>query len=107
MGTRNGKLVPIVQEYVLNTYTRFDGYNVKAADEYWAATKDYWAAVRAQWAQVADTKGGISIQEVAETGTVIGERMMGIADDIQAGKLTTAKGIDEAKRLIDTNTKRL
>ncbi|NJS13990.1 MAG: hypothetical protein HC788_04460, partial [Sphingopyxis sp.] len=107
LGLKDGKVVPIVQEYVLNTYTRFDGYNVKAADDYWAATKDYWAVVRAQWEKVAATKGGIGIQEEAETGTVISARLLEIADEIQSGKLKQDKAIAEAVKLIDSNTKPL
>jgi len=107
MGLKDGKLVPIVQEYVLNSYTRADGYNVAAADAYWAATKDYWAAVRAAWADVAARKGGIAIQEQADTGTVISGRLLEIADDIQAGKMTTQAAIAEATRLIDSNTRAL
>lgn len=105
--TRDGKLAPIVQEYVLNTYTKFDSYNVKAADDYWAATKDYWAAVRAEWNRIATEKGGIGIQEEAENGTVISAQLMQIADDIQTGKTTTAKATSEARRLITENTRRL
>ncbi|WP_294238396.1 DUF6607 family protein [uncultured Sphingomonas sp.] len=104
MGLKDGKLVPIVQESVLNTYERFDGYDVKAADEYWARTRDYWATVRAAWTRVADTKGGIAIPEEAETGTVISARLLAIADDIQSGKMTTAAGSAEAKTLIDEHT---
>ena len=96
--------MPIVQESVLNSYERFDGYDVKAADDYWAKTKDYWAAVRAAWTRVADTKGGIAIPEEAETGTVISGRLLAIADDIQAGKITTAAGSAEAKALIAGRT---
>lgn len=107
MGPRDGKLAPIVQEYVLNTYTKFDGYNVKAADAYWAATRDYWAAVRATWDRIAVQKGGIGIQEEAETGTVISARLMQIADDVQSGKTTIAKAITEARRLINENTRSL
>lgn len=107
MGMKDGKLVPIVQEYVLNSYTRFDGYDVKAADDYWTATKDYWAAVRAEWDRVAATKGGIAIDEKADTGTVISGRLLEIADEVQDGKLTTVKAIAEAKKLIEANTRRL
>ncbi len=106
LGPKDGTLAPIVQEYVLNTYTRFDGYNVKAADDYWAATRAYWGAVRAEWARIADEKGGIGIQEEAETGTVISARLMQLADDIQSGKTTTAKASGEARRLIAENTRR-
>lgn len=107
MGLKDGKLVPIVQESVLNTYDRFDGFDGKAADDYWAKTKDYWAAVRAAWSQVADTKGGIAVQEQAETGTVISGRLLEIADDIRSGKMTSAAGTAEATALIDRNTRRI
>ncbi len=107
MGLKDGRLVPIVQEYVLNTYTKFDGYDVKAADDYWAATKDYWAAVRATWDNVAREKNGIAIQEEADTGTVISGRLLEMADEIQNRKLTTARAIAEAKKLIEANTRKL
>lgn len=105
MGVKDGKLQPIVQEYVLNTYTRFDGYNVKAADDYWAATKDYWAAVRNQWDKVATTKGGIAIQEEAQAGTVISARLLTMADEIVEGKLSQTQAIAEAQKLIGDNTR--
>jgi len=107
MGTKDGKLVPIVQEYVLNTYTKFDGYNVKVADDYWAATKDYWAAVRTEWDRIATEKGGIGIEEEAETGTVISARLMELANEVQAKTTTTAKAAAEARKLIGENTRRL
>ncbi|GGB53835.1 DUF6607 family protein [Blastomonas aquatica] len=105
MGLADGTLKPVVQEYVLNTYTKFDGYNVKAADDYWAATKGYWAAVRSAWDAVAVTKGGIAIQEEAQAGTVISARLLTMADEVIDGKLTEAAAIGEAKRLIAENTK--
>lgn len=107
MGTKDGKLVPIVQEYVLNTYIKYDQYDVKVADDYWAATKDYWAAVRAEWDRVAAAKGGIAIDEEAQTGTVISGRLLEMADEVQDKKLTTAKAIAEAKKLIEANTRKL
>lgn len=105
MGLADGTLKPVVQEYVLNTYTKFDGYNVKAADDYWAATKGYWAAVRSTWDDIAATKGGIAIQEEAQAGTVISARLLTMADEVVDGKLTEAAAIAEAKRLIGANTK--
>ncbi len=104
MAPAGDKTVPVVQEYVLNSYTRFDGYDVNAADAYWAATKDYWAAVRAAWARVAATKGGIAITEDAQTGTVISGRLLAIADELQAGKIDNGKAVAEATGLIDTRT---
>ena len=105
MATKDGKLNPIVQEYVLNSYTKFDGYNTRAADDYWAKTAGYWTAVRAEWEKVATTKGGIAIQEEAQTGTVISGRILEIADEIDSGTLAEKVGIAEAVKLIEANTK--
>lgn len=104
MGTFDGKLQSVVQEYVLNTYTRFSDYDTKAADDYWAATKDYWAGIRAEWAAIADTKGGIHIKEEAETGTVISGRLLELADEILAGKTNTAAALAEATKLMREKT---
>jgi hypothetical protein len=103
MGVVDGELRPVVQEYVLNTYTRFDDYDVAAADAYWAATSEYWAAIRAEWAAIAETRGGIVVTEEAEAGTVISARLLGIADEIQTGSKTTDQGIAEARALMREN----
>lgn len=105
MGQFDGKLQPVVQEYVLNTYTKFDGYSVKAADDYWAATNGYWAAIRAEWDRLAAAKNGIRITEAAESGTVIASRLLEIADDIQSGKAKEAEAIKTAKALMDQATR--
>lgn len=97
-------VAPVVQEYVLNTYDRFDGYNVAAADRYWAATEGYWGAVRAKWDEVALRKNGIAVEEEANTGTVISGRLLAIADEIREGKMSTAAGIAEAETLIEEAT---
>lgn len=104
MGEAGGELKPIVQEYVLNTYTRFDDYDTAAADAYWAATKGYWAAIRAKWDDVAATKGGIAIEEEAQTGTVISGRLLELADEVKDGMTSEAAAIAEATNLIEDNT---
>lgn len=104
MGMIDGKLQPVVQEYVLNTYTRFNDYNVKAADDYWTATKGYWAAIRAEWARIAEAKNGIRIKEEAETGTVIAGRLLDLANEIQDGSRKEKDAIAEAIKLIQENT---
>lgn len=104
MGMVDGALKPIVQESVLNSYSRFDGFNVKAADDYWAKTRVYWAAIRARWDAIANSKGGIAIQEEAETGTIISARLLMMADQIIDGSLTEAKAIETAEKLINENT---
>lgn len=107
MDTIDGELKPVVQEYVLNSYTRFDGYNVKAADDYWAKTGGYWAAIRAKWSEIANAKGGIGIKEEAETGTVISARLLEMGTMIAEGKMKQADAVAEAKDLIEKNTRPL
>jgi hypothetical protein len=105
MGQFDGALKPVVQEYVLNTYTRFGDYDTKAADDYWAATKGYWAAIRAKWDEIAASKGGIAVDEEAEAGTIISGRLLELADEIRTGSKTEAAAVAEAAKLIDDNTR--
>lgn len=100
MGVVDGKVVPFVQESVLNTYKKFDGFPVKAADDYWARTRDYWAAVRTAWDAAIARGKGVMVLEEAENGAVTGPDLMGWADDIAEGKMTTTDGIAKAKALI-------
>lgn len=100
MGKADGKIVPFVQESVLNTYKRGGDFDVAAADAYWTATKDYWAAVRGLWDAAIVQHGGVHVAEVAETGSASGERLMVYADDIQAGKLKISDAIAKAKVII-------
>ena len=95
-----GKAVPYVQESVLNTYTKFDGYDVGAADDYWKKTEAYWAKVRKEWDAVIAAKGGVTIEEEAQTGTVISARLLSMGSEIADGKLKEAAAIKEARSLI-------
>ncbi|MGF1550120.1 MAG: DUF6607 family protein [Sphingomonadaceae bacterium] len=91
---------PIVQEYVLNTYTKFADYDVAAADAYWAATADYWKAVREAWDGVLSAHNAIAIEEEAETGTVISARLLEMGTELAEGELEEEAAIAEARRLI-------
>jgi hypothetical protein len=102
----SGKLVPVVQEYVLNTYERFDGYNVAAAEDYWAKTATYWQAVRAKWDEVAAANGGIRIEQEASLGTNIGGELLALADAIKDGKADVAEASAKAVALIAEGTAR-
>lgn len=101
---KSGELVPVVQEYVLNTYERFDGYNVGAAEAYWSATADYWAAVRAKWDEVAKAQGGIRIAQEANYGTDIAAELLKLADAIKTGETASDKATSTAIALIAEGT---
>lgn len=106
MGMKGGKLIPIVQEMTLNSYTRFDGFKAERADAYWAKTSAYWAAVRSAWDDAIKRGGGaVRVREVAETGSEGGVRLMGYADEIDEGKLTTAEAVKKAQSVITEVTK--
>ena len=96
----NGKIVPFVQESVLNTYARAEDFDVGAADAYWNGTKDYWAAIRSAWDEAIVRDHGVSVAEVAETGSASGERLMDIADQLKDRKLTVAAAIQRGRAVI-------
>ncbi len=102
----SGQLVPVVQEYVLNTYERFDGYNVKAAEDYWAKTAPYWQAVRATWDELAATQGGIRIAQEASAGTQIADELLILADLVKEGKADVAEASARAAAMIAEGTAR-
>lgn len=100
MKTVDGEAVPYVQESVLNSYKKFDGYTVSAADDYWTKTQDYWTAVRDAWDKVIAANGGVTIEEEAQTGTVISARLLTMGTEISEGKLSEAAAVKEAQSLI-------
>lgn len=102
----SGQLVPVVQEYVLNTYERFDGYNVAAAESYWDKTSAYWQAVRAKWGEVAEAGDGIRIAQEANAGTTIADELLLLADKIKAGKESPEVAAEQALALIAEGTAR-
>ena len=61
-------------------------------------------AGRVEWDRIAATKGGIQVMEVAETGSVVSARLLEIADEVQAGKITEAAAIEQAKKLMNSGT---
>ena len=104
MGMKGGKLVPYVQETTLNTYTKATDFNAARADDYWAKTKGYWAAVRAAWDGAIAKSGGVTVIEQAENGSVTGERLMKIADDVEAGKVEEGAAVASARTIIGEAT---
>ncbi|MEO1487966.1 MAG: DUF6607 family protein [Pseudomonadota bacterium] len=100
----SGDLVPVVQEYVLNTYERFDDYNVEAAETYWDKTKDYWNAVRAKWDEVMAANGSITIAQNPEVGTTIAGDLLTMADAIKNGETSSDEATQKAIALIAEGT---
>ena len=106
MQSSDGTLSVVVHEDVVNSYRRFDGFDPKAGDDYWAATQGYWASVRDAWDAAIARGDGIHLQEEPQAGAVTGPELMGWADQIQAGELTEAEAITRAQALIAESTRR-
>jgi len=100
IGPRDGATVTFVHEVVLNTYSRFSGFDVAAADSYWAGTKDYWAEVRKAWDEAAARGAGITLEEEPQAGSVTGPTLMGLADQILKGDSTTGAAVAKARQVI-------
>lgn len=104
MKSVDGKAIPYVQESVLNTYRKFDGYEVSKADDYWTKTQGYWQKVRDQWDAVISENSGVTIKEEAHTGSVISARLLEMGTEVSEGKITEAAAVEEARTLIQGAT---
>lgn len=100
LGMKDGKPVTFVHEVVLNTYSKSDKFQVKAADDYWNATKGYWAEVRTAWDRAIAKDRGVTVTEEAQNGSIVGPKLMGLADEIAKGKKDSTAAITEATTLI-------
>ena len=100
LGEVEGAAATFVHETVLNTYTRTDGFDPAAGDRYWSATGEFWAAVRAMWDARIRASGGLRLPEEANMGSVSSPQLMGLADEVEAGRLTTADAVRRAQATI-------
>nr|WP_313391256.1 DUF6607 family protein [Brevundimonas diminuta] len=104
-GKDGGEPVAIVQEDVINSYDASTAFSPKAGDDYWAATKSYWAAVRDAWDAIIARDGGVRVAEEAETGAITAPPLMKLADQVQAGELTTEAAVAQARVLIEATAR--
>ncbi|MEZ5960774.1 MAG: DUF6607 family protein [Hyphomonadaceae bacterium] len=104
LGARGGQLVAIVHEDGVNTYDRFNEYQVAAADAYWADTAEYWGGVRQAWDDAIARRRGVWVEEEAQAGAVTGPTLMGLANRIHANEIQTAAALTEAQAAITSAT---
>ncbi|MFD1034078.1 DUF6607 family protein [Sphingomonas hankookensis] len=105
IGTKDGRSVTFVHEYVVNTYVPANDFPIKAADQYWDKTKDYWASVRADWDAAIRRASGLTLVEVADVGSSTAHELMLLAEDILSGEATANGAAAEAASLIPTGTR--
>jgi hypothetical protein len=95
----DGRKQIIAREVGVNTYRPNADFDASVATNYWAATRDFWAEIRKEWdkLEVPGTSFGLTVQ--GEPEPVYGP-LLELADNIQAGKTTTAEAVVEARAVI-------
>ncbi len=89
----------VVREVGVNTYKRSSAIAAKDGDAYWNATRDFWSQIRADWKRLETSSPafGLTIQGEPEPLYV---PILTLADDVQAGNITTADAVIEARKII-------
>ncbi len=101
----NSKLVQsgaphvLAREIGVNSYKRSRTVLASHGDDYWNATRNFWAVLRVEWAELAKTPGGFGLTMQGEPEALYSP-ILDLADQIQAGKITTTAAIVEAKKII-------
>jgi hypothetical protein len=89
----------LVREIGVNTYTKFDDFEIAVGDDYWNATKDFWAPVRAEWTRIEaeNPRFGLTIQGEPEDLYI---KLLDLAEDVEKGKKPVTGAVDEARAII-------
>jgi hypothetical protein len=95
----------LAREIGINSYRRFDGFNVAKADAYWNATRDFWRSVRADWSALERSSPafGLTVQGEPEPLYI---PILELADKIEARETTTEAAAVEARAVIARLTTR-
>lgn len=92
--------VALVREVGVNTYRKFDGYPISAAEDYWLATGDFWAGVRAEWTRIETENERFAITIQGETEDLY-MPLLTLADDVKDGEKALEPALVEARAVID------
>lgn len=89
----------LVHEIGLNTYKKFGDFRTDVGTDYWEKTEGLWTAVRAEWDKLFEENDTVAL-------TILGEpqemymAILGVAADLQDGKITEAKSIADTKEIM-------
>ena len=89
----------LVREIGVNTYTKFDDFDVAVGDDYWAETADFWAEVRAEWTRIENENAtfGLTIQGEPED---LYMEILELAGAVEEGEKPSADAAAEARIII-------
>lgn len=94
-----GQPTYLVREVGINTYEKFDDFDIATAERYWAATADFWRDVRQAWSRVAARSDSVTIRQEIDD-KVLWERMFELAGPEQGDQAPTA-GAKEIAQVLD------
>ena len=96
----DGEPQVLVREVAVNTYDKFDDFDVSIGDEYWAGTRDFWEAVREKWSQIEanNVAFGLTIQGEPEEFYM---QILELANAVKDQELDLTDAVAEALEVID------
>ena len=89
----------LVREIAINTYKKFDDFDVAVGNDYWTATEAFWADIRNEWSQIEaeNDKFGLTIQGEPEELYI---EILSLANDVNDGVKTTEDAAEKARSVI-------
>ena len=89
----------LAREVGVNTYRRFEDFDVSVADDYWADTQAYWAAVRDEWTRMETEHDAFAITLVGEPEALYFE-ILGLAEAYRSEEKPLGQATAEALEVI-------
>lgn len=89
----------LAREIGVNTYRKFDEFDIAVADDYWADTEDYWAEVRKEWTRMETENNAFAIKLVGEPEALYFE-LLGLAEAYRGEEKTLEDAVAEARDII-------
>ncbi len=94
-----GEPYALAREVGVNTYRRFDAFDVSVAENYWAETAAYWAAVREEWTRMETENEAFAITLVGEPEELYFE-ILGLAEAYRNDEKPLAEASADARGVI-------
>lgn len=90
----------LAHEIGVNTYYRYDDFNVHIATDYWEKTKDFWAGVRDVWQNLAENNPQIGLTMLGEASDLY-MQIFGLASEVEEGQKQVQTAASEAQKIIE------
>ncbi len=89
----------LVREIAINTYKKFDDFEIAIGDDYWAATEEFWADVRDEWTRIEaeNPRFGLTVQGEPEA---VYMPILDLAAAVQDGEKSADEAAEEARAVI-------